>query len=40
MKLLTILALFMTLMVVVWLPQLTAALEPAGSTVRIAVLHW
>ena len=40
MKLITFLGLFVMLMIIVWMPQLTAALEPAGSTVRIAILHW
>jgi hypothetical protein len=40
MKLITFLGSFILLMIVVWMPQLTSALEPAGSTLRIAVLHW
>ncbi len=40
MKLLTLMGLFLVLMIVVWMPQLTAALEPAGSNLRIAILHW
>jgi len=40
MNLITVVGLFILLMVVVWMPELTAALEPAGSNVRIAILHW
>ncbi len=40
MKLITFLGLFVLLMIVVWMPQLTAALEPAGPNLRIAILHW
>ncbi len=40
MKLITFLGLLTLLMIVVWMPQLTSALEPAGSNLRIAILHW